>query len=567
MPLRLSSVVRAVLTFLFALVVLGVMIWAYVDGFQLVTSRYGIISFGFYGLLLSLHVFVQSLFAFVEHRRMRARTEPCSLTKTIGFTISAYQEDPVYLRECLNSIRTLKYPPELLRIIMVVDGNSDDDRYMMEMFREVFADQDPGCYVWKNNYHTWDPMQAEQVAAMGPGGDADYTVGEDPQRKEVERLIQSQRCVCIMQKWGGKREVMYTAFKALGSSVDYIQVCDSDTKLDPLATVELCKVLESNPKYGAVGGDVMILNLKESYISFMSSLRYWMAFNIERSCQSFFDCVSCISGPLGLYRNDLLQQFLESWYNQKFLGTHCTFGDDRHLTNRMLSMGYATKYTARSKCYTETPAQFLRWLNQQTRWTKSYFREWLYNSMWWHKHHLWMTYESIISGVFPFFVTATIIQLFWTGTLWDILWILCCIQLIGLVKAAYACILRRDIVMVFMSLYSALYMTSLLPAKYFAILTMNKSSWGTSGRRKIVGNYIPLLPLSVWLAILLGGLGYSIYKESNLDWSTPAKIMETEFIIFGCVAYICYWLLMMVLYWVWFRRLCRKRAKSYTLSV
>lgn len=77
------------------------------------------------------------------------------------------------------------------------------------------------------------------------------------------------------------------------------QVCDSDTKLDPLATVELCKVLESNPKYGAVGGDVMILNLKESYISFMSSLRYWMAFNIERSCQSFFNCVSCISGPLG----------------------------------------------------------------------------------------------------------------------------------------------------------------------------------------------------------------------------------------------------------------------------
>lgn len=77
------------------------------------------------------------------------------------------------------------------------------------------------------------------------------------------------------------------------------QVCDSDTKLDPLATVELCKVLESNPKYGAVGGDVMILNLKDSYISFMSSLRYWMAFNIERSCQSFFDCVSCISGPLG----------------------------------------------------------------------------------------------------------------------------------------------------------------------------------------------------------------------------------------------------------------------------
>uniref|UniRef100_A0A3Q3AM74 Hyaluronan synthase 1 n=1 Tax=Kryptolebias marmoratus TaxID=37003 RepID=A0A3Q3AM74_KRYMA len=564
---KLGSITRAFLTFLFALLVLGVMVWAYVAGFQLVTSLYGIISFGFYGLLLSLHVLVQSLFAFIEHRRMKARTDPCSYTKTIGFTISAYQEDPIYLKECLNSIKALKYPSELLRIIMVIDGNTNDDLYMMDMFKEVFADEDPGLYVWRNNYHTWDPTQVEQDEEKAAGAEADYIFEEDPQRKEVEHLIQTRRCVCIMQKWGGKREVMYTAFKALGSLVDYIQVCDSDTKLDSLATIELCKVLESDPRYGAVGGDVMILNLKDSYISFMSSLRYWMAFNIERSCQSFFNCVSCISGPLGLYRNDILQQFLESWYNQKFLGTHCTFGDDRHLTNRMLSMGYATKYTARSKCYTETPAQFLRWLNQQTRWTKSYFREWLYNAMWWHKHHLWMTYESIVSGVFPFFVTATIIQLFWTGTLWDILWILCCIQLIGLVKAAYACLLRQNWVMVFMSLYSSLYMTSLLPAKYFAILTMNKSSWGTSGRRKIVGNYMPLLPLSVWAAVLLGGLGYTIYRESLNDWLSPEKVLETQFLVFGCAAYLCYWLLMMFLYWAWFRRLCRKRSQTYNVSV
>ncbi|XP_020565740.1 hyaluronan synthase 1 isoform X1 [Oryzias latipes] len=603
--LKLGSIIRAILTFLFALLVLGVMVWAYVAGFQLVTSSYDIISFGFYGLLLSLHVLVQSLFAFVEHRRMRARTKPCTFTKTIGFTISAYQEDPVYLRECLNSVKALKYPPELLRIVMVIDGNSEDDQYMMDMFKEVFAEYNPGLYVWRNNYHSWDPSQVEQDIEMAAvtGEDADYMMADDLQRYEVEHLIQTKRCVCIMQKWGGKREVMYTAFKALGSSVDYVQVCipvhsfffnflsgkiqkeelgntfpvtlsffppqvcDSDTKLDPLATVELCKVLESNSRYGAVGGDVMILNMKDSYISFMSSLRYWMAFNIERACQSFFNCVSCISGPLGLYRNDVLQQFLESWYNQKFLGTHCTFGDDRHLTNRMLSMGYATKYTAQSRCYTETPAQFLRWLNQQTRWTKSYFREWLYNAMWWHKHHLWMTYESIVSGIFPFFVTATIIQLFWTGTLWDILWILCCIQLIGLVKATYACILRQNPVMVFMSLYSALYMTSLLPAKYFAILTMTKSSWGTSGRRKIVGNYMPLLPLSVWAAILLSGFGYTIYKESQMDWLTLAKLLETKFLIYGCVAYVCYWIIMMFLYWVLFRKVCKKRSQDYTLNV
>ncbi|XP_005866220.1 PREDICTED: hyaluronan synthase 1, partial [Myotis brandtii] len=209
---------------------------------------------------------------------------------------------------------------------------------------------------------------------------------------------------CVAQRWGGKREVMYTAFKALGDSVDYVQVCDSDTRLDPMALLELVRVLDDDPRVGAVGGDVRILNPLDSWVSFLSSLRYWVAFNVERACQSYFHCVSCISGPLGLYRNHLLQQFLEAWYNQKFLGTHCTFGDDRHLTNRMLSMGYATKYTSRSRCYSETPASFLRWLSQQTRWSKSYFREWLYNALWWHRHHAWMTYEAVVSGLFPFFV-------------------------------------------------------------------------------------------------------------------------------------------------------------------
>ncbi len=224
---RFGSLFRAILTFLFALLVLGVMLWAYIDGFQIATSPYNIISFGFYGVLLSLHILIQSFFAFVEHRRMNARREPCSYTKNIGFTISAYQEDPAYLRECLQSVRALQYPSELLHIVMVVDGNSEDDRYMMEMFREVFADQDPGCYIWQNNYHSWKPTGQERDAAEADGPEADdEVVFEDPQRLEVEELIRTKKCVCIMQKWGGKREVMYTAFKALGSSVDYIQVSD-----------------------------------------------------------------------------------------------------------------------------------------------------------------------------------------------------------------------------------------------------------------------------------------------------------------------------------------------------
>ncbi|XP_067403108.1 hyaluronan synthase 1 [Emydura macquarii macquarii] len=569
----LVSAGRRVLTIAFALILLVVLAWAYIAGVQLVADEYRIMAFGLYGAFLTAHLAVQSFFAFLEHRRMKRESLACSYTKTVALTISAYQEDPSYLRQCLESVRATLYPPEKLRVIMVIDGNSPDDRYMLDMFQEVFAGEDVGTYVWENNYHQQPLPEGEEGAGscQGVGGEEPGPYNEvemdDPGQLAVEELIRSRRCVCIMQRWGGKREVMYTAFRALGNSVDYVQVCDSDTKLDPRATVELVKVLESNKGYGAVGGDVRILNLSDSFISFMSSLRYWMAFNVERACQSYFDCVSCISGPLGLYRNDLLQQFLESWYNQKFLGTHCTFGDDRHLTNRMLSIGYATKYTARSRCYSETPAQFLRWLAQQTRWTKSYFREWLYNALWWHRHHLWMTYEAVVAGVFPFFVTATVLRLFYGGSLWDVLWVLLCVQLVACVKALYACWLRGSLRMLFMSLYALLYMGGLLPAKYFAIATMNKSSWGTSGRKKMVGNLMPLLPVSIWGLLLLVGMGYTLYQEAQADWSSQVKQAELGYLVIGAGVYLGYWAGMVLLYWVWVRRCCRKRADHYSIQV
>ncbi|KAJ7312188.1 hypothetical protein JRQ81_006551 [Phrynocephalus forsythii] len=412
MPVSVSTALRALGTSLFALAVLGGILAAYVTGYQFIHTEKHYLSFGLYGAILALHLFIQSFFAFMEHRRMRLEEpphrRPLKLCSSVALCIAAYQEDPEYLRKCLRSVQRISFPG--LKVVMVVDGNREEDAYMLEIFHEVMGADRTGCYVWESNYH-----------ARG--------------KERRRRLVRGHTYCCIMQKWGGKREVMYTAFRALGDSVDYVQqVCDSDTVLDPACTVEMLRVLEEDPRVGGVGGDVQVRR--------SSSVRYWMAFNVERACQSYFGCVQCISGPLGMYRNSLLQQFLEDWYHQTFLGSKCSFGDDRHLTNRVLSLGYRTKYTARSKCLTETPTRYLRWLNQQTRWSKSYFREWLYNALWFHKHHLWMTYESVVTGFFPFFLIATVIQLFYRGRVWNILLFLLTVQLVGVIKATYACFLR-----------------------------------------------------------------------------------------------------------------------------
>ncbi|KAL3940180.1 MAG: hypothetical protein SGBAC_005226 [Bacillariaceae sp.] len=508
------------------------MVYSYNIGIRLLEGREGRLSFGVYGAGLLVYLTIQSIFASLENRRFQKQTPPRryeeTATKTIALQISAYQEDPHYFRECLMGVMKLKYPRDKFKVICCIDGNEADSVYMAQIFNDVVkgCGHDPAFFRWDYNFHEL------------PEGLSDSDSGVST----LNECIEMNQFVCLMQKWGGKREVMYTAFKVLKEKADYVQVCDSDTQLDSKAMLELAWVLDSQPNTGAVGGDVQIWNSGDSFVSFLTSLRYWMAFNIERACQSYFGCVSCISGPIGLYRMSLINKIVDLWSDQRFLGDVCTFGDDRHLTNRILQMGYATKYTSRSFCKTETPSSYLRWLSQQIRWTKSYYREWLFNSMWWHKHHLWMACEAMFSGAFPFFIMYTMIRITWSGELWVLIHLLIIIQLVGLLKGLFASLVRRDPVMIFTSLYSSLYVTSLLPSKLFAILTIGKKSWGTSGRRNILTNYNPLIPVTTWVLTVSGGLIYSAIVN---DYT---KEGEMSYLGIGTGAYVAYWMLMVVLW-------------------
>merc|ERR1711982_197799 len=139
-----------------------------------------------------------------------------------------------------------------------------------------------------------------------------------------------------------------------------------------------------------------------------------------------------------------------------------------------------------------------------------------------------MTYESIVAGAFPYFICGTVIKTFWSGDLWEIILVLCLVQFSGLLKGIFASCLRRDPIMLYLSMYGVMYMTSLLPAKFFAIATINKKSWGTSGRKTLLRNYNSLIPLVVWFLILFPGLVYSIVQQilNNKDAGMPKeKIM------------------------------------------
>lgn len=208
MPVSLSTALRIVGTSLFALAVLGGILAAYVTGYQFIHTEKHYLSFGLYGAILGLHLFIQSLFAFLEHRRMRGEGQPVRLGRSVALCIAAYQEDPDYLKKCLRSVKRIAFPD--LKVVMVVDGNGPDDTYMLDIFHDVMGSERSGSYIWRSNFHAWGEGETEAGLREGLA--------------HVQALVRGTTYSCILQKWGGKREVMYTAFRALGDSVDYIQV-------------------------------------------------------------------------------------------------------------------------------------------------------------------------------------------------------------------------------------------------------------------------------------------------------------------------------------------------------
>ena len=253
---------------------------------------------------------------------------------------------------------------------------------------------------------------------------------------------------------------------------------DFGLNLSHVYLTELAFALSESPIVGAATGDVRIYNTG-TWVSFLSSIRYWFAFNLERGAQSFHSVVNCVSGPLGIYRMTIVADVMDAWVKQSFLGVLCTYGDDQYLTNLVLREGYKVKFSHHAICYTDTPIRFIAWVTQQTRWSKSFFREIPIQLGCMHLHSPWMTYALLYQLIYPMMMVYNLVNCIYFGTGSQISWWLVSIALVGTMKTAYALKVTKDKKFFFTTIYGFLYMVGYVPAKVFAALTLYDNSWGT----------------------------------------------------------------------------------------
>ncbi|MDA8426898.1 MAG: glycosyltransferase [Treponema sp.] len=253
-----------------------------------------------------------------RYRPFRSSTFDSAPSVTV--IIPAYNEGKMVLKS-IESVVAARYPADKLEIVVVDDGSKDD---------------------------TWQYI-----------------------RRAAERY--PERVTALQfPKNRGKRAALAAGFERARGEI--VVTLDSDSVIDPDALLAITGPFR-DPRVGAVAGKVSVYNTDEGHIPRMLHVRFILTFDVLRAVESSYGTVYCTPGALSAYRLSSVRRVLPKWINQSFLGSRCTYGEDRALTNYLLDEGLDTVYQGSAIVYTVVPATYSKMCRMFLRWNRSYVRE------------------------------------------------------------------------------------------------------------------------------------------------------------------------------------------------
>jgi N-acetylglucosaminyltransferase len=170
----------------------------------------------------------------------------------------------------------------------------------------------------------------------------------------------------------GKRDAQAVALHQGRGEV--VVTIDSDTSIAPDGIGQLVRWLR-DPQVGAVTGNLRASNADATWLTGLIDTRYRLLFERERAAQGFFGAVFCCAGPFSAYRRAAVEEVLHDYLDQRFLGGRRVCGDDLKLTNLVLAHGYRSEFEPDARATTDVPATVRRFVRQQLRWNRSFYRE------------------------------------------------------------------------------------------------------------------------------------------------------------------------------------------------
>lgn len=287
------------------------------------------------------------------------------------------------------------------------------------------------------------------------------------------------RLHCVRQEQNaGKRHAL--AKGTLMAKHELVVFVDSDSFLDPFAIRNVVQPFKDT-RMGGVSGRTDVANTYTNALTKMQSVRYYIAFRIMKAAESYFDAVTCLSGPLSCYRKDLVLKYMDAWLNQKFLGEKATFGDDRSMTNFILRYN-RTGYQDTAVCNTIVPNTHSIFLKQQMRWKRSWLRESLIAArfMWKKEPFMALSFYMglLVPLLAPVIVLYNLIYIPIVHRVFPLTFIIG-ICLMALLMSMAQLFLRKSSTWIFGLWFCVYYEAVLLWQMPIAWFTFWKTTWGT----------------------------------------------------------------------------------------
>lgn len=380
--------------------------------------------FGVYSTCVTVYILSRFLLSLFYRSTPDAGIEP-----RVAIVMPAFNEQEA-IAASLRSLLALAYPPSKLELVAVNDGSTDAT---LHEINEVAGESDGRVHV------------------------IDFPVNR------------------------GKRAAMAAGIRATAAEV--IVFVDSDSVVEPGALRRLVQPL-ADPRVGAVCGHADVLNVRETWLTRMQAVRYFVAFRVVKAAESVFNAVTCCSGCFSAYRREAIMPRLQWWESQTFLGVESTFGDDRSLTNCVLR-DWRVLYEKSAISHTIVPTTFHAFIKQQTRWKRSWTRESVMVSRFiWRKHPVAAAF-TYLSIVLPLIAPlAALHSIAWGPLLSDAA--LPLIYAAGLYSLAVVYSLyyvlfqdRYSVLWMYGILFVFFYLAIMVWQTYYAIATCRTAAWGT----------------------------------------------------------------------------------------
>ena len=224
-----------------------------------------------------------------------------------------------------------------------------------------------GKQVWaaKSDY----PIDKLQIISIDDGSGDDTWAWMQQAKNELGDRVE----IYQQPQNKGKRHALYRGFH-LGSGDVFVTV-DSDSEVNADTVRNLVSPFVTNPKCGAVAGNIRVLNTKDALLPKMLDVSFVLSFEFVRSDESTLNSVLCTPGALAAYRREAVFNCLENWINQTFMGKPSDIGEDRAMTNMILKQGYHVLFQRNALAYTNVPEKYRGLHKMFTRWGRSNVRE------------------------------------------------------------------------------------------------------------------------------------------------------------------------------------------------